>query len=330
MYYYNIERKEKANRAKSMRISIAINSTLLLIAFFYYFKAEVKSTDPNKPYKIAVEVVDFKESSFSTKADADKGEKRIKTEDLALLAPTKPVEVIKDNKVIEIPKPTPIIEPTPPAPTTSTVLVDEGPVVAVESDIKVEDPSFEQVPDPKPVPKVETPTPPVVSEPVKNNDTKSGGGLSDLPSNTNGTNTKPAGTGGGDGDGKSDSGLGKGSTSGNDNTSGSGPKLDGTGKYDGSGRGIFGRKVTFWNTKAVPLNKNGKVSVKICIDVRGNVGFAEVIEDETTITDRATLKKVLSAAYGYKFQPDTSAPTEECGKLIFALSNFNASLAPKI
>jgi outer membrane biosynthesis protein TonB len=319
MHYYNPFLKEKRNRSKSMSTSVFVHGLLLLIAFLYSFKVEVKDPDPDKPYKVTVDFRELKESSLSTYANADVGEKRPKTEEIELLAPTKPMEVIQEEVKIEIPKVT-IPTPTPTPPVTSKTVVDESPVTVVQSDIEIEKPSVEKVPEvvketPKPNPT--TPAPPTPAEP------KSSGGavVSNTPSTSSGTNTNPASTSNGTGSGKGNTGSGQGSSSGSDNTSGSGQRLDGSGAYDGTGESIFGRKPTFKNYKEVPMEKNGFVSVKICIDKKGKVGYAEIIERESTIKDRDLLKRILKAAYGYVYEPDASAPTQQCGKLNFKLNN---------
>jgi hypothetical protein len=98
---------------------------------------------------------------------------------------------------------------------------------------------------------------------------------------------------------------------------------EGTGEYDGSGDGVYGRKIVYRDlsdTKAA-ISVSGKVVTKICINRDGNVTFVELIPSETTIADNKTLKLYLKAARGYKFQPDLKAPKEQCGKLSFKLDN---------
>ena len=69
------------------------------------------------------------------------------------------------------------------------------------------------------------------------------------------------------------------------------------------------------------VNTSGTAAVKICVNRAGVVTFSEIIPEETTIRDRATLKKFLKAARGYKVQPDLKAPKEQCGKLTFKNDN---------
>ncbi len=135
-----------------------------------------------------------------------------------------------------------------------------------------------------------------------------------------GTSNKPQSNTDGSGQGKANSGTGRGSDSGPDVTSGVGNSSDGTGEYDGSGNGIFNRKVIYRNVSALPMTKSGKVVVKTCINRMGSITFTEILP-ETTIKDRAILKKTLTAVKGYKYQPDPKAPKEQCGKLKFTVDN---------
>jgi outer membrane biosynthesis protein TonB len=328
MQYYNPFITEKRNRSKSMRTSVILHTLLLLITFFYSFSTKVKDPDPEKPYKVTIDFTELKESSLSKYAHADVGEKRPKTEEIELLAPTKPMEIIREDVKVEIPKVT-IPTPTPTPPVTSTTVVDEAPVQVIELEIEIEKPTTERIPEVvKETPK---PSPPAPPTPSREPDSKPSGGpvTSNTPSTSSGTNTNPASRSDGSGTGKGNSGSGQGASSGSDNTSGSGQRLDGTGAYDGQGESIFGRKPIFRNWKALPKVKSGKVAVKICVDRQGKVGFAEILELESTITDPSTLKQILRAAYGYIYEVSTTAPAQQCGKLSFRLSDQTQALVPK-
>ena len=67
----------------------------------------------------------------------------------------------------------------------------------------------------------------------------------------------------------------------------------------------------------------GEIVVKICINPQGDVVYAKVVRDETTITDRYILKNALLTAKKYKFEKDINAPREECGKYVFKLDIEN-------
>lgn len=87
--------------------------------------------------------------------------------------------------------------------------------------------------------------------------------------------------------------------------------------YDESGEGIFGRKVIFRNLKEViPVaRESGQVVSKVCIDRKGIITYAEILNEETTFKDKKLLKKLLKVMHGYKYEPSASAPIEQCGKL---------------
>ena len=93
--------------------------------------------------------------------------------------------------------------------------------------------------------------------------------------------------------------------------------------FDVSGDGVFGRKVIYRDLSAVKkrINASGVVSIKMCINRDGVVTYTELLQDETTVEHRENLKVYLRAAKGYKFQPDLSAPKEQCGKLKFIVDN---------
>lgn len=66
---------------------------------------------------------------------------------------------------------------------------------------------------------------------------------------------------------------------------------------------------------------SGSIAVKVCINRAGLVTYIELYPDETSITDRQILKSFLKACRGYKFQPDVTAPKEQCGRLLFNIDN---------
>lgn len=92
-------------------------------------------------------------------------------------------------------------------------------------------------------------------------------------------------------------------------------------KEELSESGVFGRKIIYRELSAIkPSNTiSGRISVKVCIDRAGLVTYVEVNKDETTIGDRQILKSYLKASRGYKFQPDFTAPKEQCGKMSFSV-----------
>jgi hypothetical protein len=146
---------------------------------------------------------------------------------------------------------------------------------------------------------------------------------------TDKTNSSIEGDGG---TGESNSGDGDGATSGDDGDEGIGEAGSGTGDYDGSGAGVFGRKIIKRNWRELfkggdQSKGKGKIAVKICVDRAGDVRYTEILFDETTETDSKKLKQAMKAAKGYKVQADPNAPAEQCGKLIFNL-DINALKSP--
>ena len=93
--------------------------------------------------------------------------------------------------------------------------------------------------------------------------------------------------------------------------------------WDNSGDGVFGRKIIYRDLSAtrVAVNTSGRVVTKVCINRAGLVTYVELIPAETTIKDKPTLRHYLKAARGYKFQPDLTAPKEQCGKLNFTVTS---------
>jgi outer membrane biosynthesis protein TonB len=324
----NINYQSKNGMPKSLIMHIL----LLLIAFFFTIDTDMKDPDPDKPYKVVMEMdfrqevvkrpkpvepklADFEEeSSNSTKSDADKGESR------PLNPEVQKVKVNDPKPPVPTPTPTPtppvktapVVKPSPPSKPISTP--DESPVKVKENPIDIDKPTKDNVPT-----RPTTNSAPPTTRPTNTSTTpttKPGAGTVGSPT---GTGTKPQSQTDGDGRGKSNTGTGSGSTSGSDVTSGTGNSSDGTGEFDGSGNGIFKRKVIYKNYNALPMTMSGKVVIKTCINRAGLVTYTEILQSESTIKDRAVLKKSLSAAKGYRYEADNRAPAEQCGKLTISL-----------
>ncbi len=65
--------------------------------------------------------------------------------------------------------------------------------------------------------------------------------------------------------------------------------------------------------------QDGQIVVKHCINPRGDVTYVEVINEETTIKDKALVIEALKIAFNYKFAHNPTAPDQECGKFTFKL-----------
>lgn len=333
---------EREHKRKSTRITIVVHIVLLLLAFFYTCKHE-KAADnqfavainfeeiiPPEPEKLE----DFSESSNSTKSSADEGAARAdadKPEPIEKVEQT-PLETTKPEP--KLPKPT----PTPPTPTepviSETVTEDDTEIEAVEEAIEVEELDLEPVPDPAPAPDPIPDPEPAPPEAKQSTTDRIGSILDVFKKGGSDSDEKPKGdpsrSGGTDGSGKGSEGDGKGASTGNDGDEGSGSGGSGTGKYDGSGRGVFGRKVIHRNFQDI-LNVNfenqegKKIVAKICINKSGHVVFAELLDFETTAKiPSGKEKQVLKGFYGYRYEADKSAPDEQCGKLTFVIENINA------
>ena len=314
---YNSFAFEKENGNKGKRISFVIHLLLLLIAFFYYLPAvDLAELEDKPPYAVKVDFT-FEESSMSKLAHDDEGAQRAKSESAPAEEKqeeqaTKPEEVTKPE-VIEVTKPTVIDVPVP-------VIKMPTPVFTPTNDPIITTTPVEEAPV-----KVSEPAKPTKTEPSKTGNTSSTPTKTNTTGSTTGSSTtKPSTVDGKEGGtGKGDSGTGEGKDKGNDGDAGLGNKSDGTGEYDGSGDGIFKRKIVYRDKSAAgkAISSSGKIAVKVCINRGGLVTFTELINIETTERNRENLKLYLKAARGYKFQPDPTASKEQCGKLTFIVDN---------
>lgn len=337
---------DKENKRKSTRISIGIHIGILLLAFLVKCNHE-KAVD--NQYSVAInfeEIVppepekldEFKESANSNKAQEAEGAPRKDADQPAKIDEIKQ-EVIETKKPeIKTPKPT----PTPPTPTepviSETVMEEESEVTAAEEVIEIDEPELEPVPDPKPSRKPipdPDPAPPEAKKSTRDKISSILDKLSKKGGTT--TNEKPKGDpsrskGNDTGTGEGTKGDGKGADkSGSDGDSGQGTGGPGVGRMDGSGRGVFGREVVYRNITGVLNagdfeNQEGKKIVfKICIKPDGNVSYVEYLDVESTASvSNSKLKKVIPEIKKYRYEPDVTAPGEECGKLSIKLENINA------
>ena len=317
---------EKENKQKGMRNSIILHLLLLLLCWFYMWPVSVP-----QPHQIEVAIVfeesklvDFamEDSSNSKAAKANEGKAREKTEEVKQVKTT-PTEVkVEPNVTPPTPTPpTPVKDVTPTEPMVAEVVEEESPIEAIEEEMEYDEPEEEVIPEVVEVEEVVKPTkttkPAFESAPTGKNTSDSETGT-DKPSTVDGTK---------DGSGKGDKGDGDGVDSGNDGDSGLGDEGAGTGEYDGSGDGVFGRKVVYRNhaqLAQVTASGSGRIYVKVCINRMGKATYTEIDNFNTTIKNKATLKKALQMIKGYKFEPDRNAPKEQCGmiKLFLDINAF--------
>ena len=314
---YNTLTFDKQNKNKGMRISFVIHILILLIAFFYFLpQVDLAELEDKPPYAVKVDFT-FEESSMSKLAHDDEGAQRAKSES----APAEVKEVEEATKPEEVTKPE-VIEPTKP-----TVLDVPVPVIKMPSPVYTPtvDPVITSTPVEEAPVKVSEVPKPTKTEPTKTGTTSTNPTNPNTSGSTTGTSTtKPSTVDGKEaGTGKGDSGTGAGKDKGNDGDAGAGNASDGTGEYDGSGDGVFGRKIIYRDLTALKkgVESSGKIAIKVCINRAGLVTYVELINSETTEKNRENLKLYLKAARGYKFQPDLTAPKEQCGKMSFKIDN---------
>jgi len=307
---------EKQNKRKGMRNSLIIHALLLLIVFFYAFP---KGKDLNAVPPPVVVDFSYEPSSLSKYARAEEGKKKPKTEKVVPIKQTK-VQPIPTPKV----KTPPVVKPTKPDPEPTDPIVtdaiqEEAPIEAVDEEVVVEEPE-QEVLTPEDLEELEQEEEELAEEPeevvMPTTKTTTAEESSESAEDSAVTNGDEGGTG------KGNEGTGPGKSGGDDGDEGEGDAGNGTGVYDDSGDGVFGRKVTYRNTKELLRNMNntnGVIVMKFCVNRQGEVTFVEINELETTETNRAKLKQVAKAMYGYKVEPDPSAPAEQCGKYKFKL-----------
>lgn len=317
-----IERKHKR---KSANTSLVVHIVILLIAFFSTCNYE-KAVENQYAVAVNFQEVEFKPSSNSNNATSTSGAAKKKADPVSEIEQKKAEPLESKVPDIKVPKPTPV-PPTPTDPVITEEPVEESDLEAVEEIIEIDEPEIEPVPDPVPDPEPEVvqedPAPKEIpKESTKDRISrildvfKSGGGKK--TDNPEGPPSRNDGNDEGTGEGKTGTGQGKDKT-GDDGDSGVGTGGAGVGEYDDSGDGVFGRKVIYRNYSKIPMTTSGKVAVKVCINRTGNVTYAELLERESTISDTNILKKTLEAARGYRFEPDLTAPKEQCGKLTIIL-----------
>lgn len=339
----NISSLESKIKGKGRFYSIAVHVAILLFAIFYHIPQHPDEERGKETYEVSLDMTEFRkiipvskpkpprsdiplqelnneESSNSRRADDDEGVLRPKSESApneAEMNRNTPSHETTSPSTIDAPKTT--IE-TPKQPDIKV----PGPKVIPNND-EIISSNTDNTPSAPPSTKGSSST----TTTTKGSGTKASGSNQPGTSNTAGSTTgnsttRPStvdGSPGGTGKGKTGSGAGM--SSGTDGDGGLGDRSDGTGIYDGSGNGVFGRKVIARDLQTIKsvVRGSGKAVVKVCINRAGNVTFAEIIQSETTFTDREGLKKFLQAAWTYKFQADLSAPKEQCGKLTFTVDN---------
>ena len=313
---------ERQYKRRGARISMIFHVLILIAAFLVKCNYE-KAVENQYAVAINFEEIEFKPSANSNKATSTSGEARKKADPVSELEQKQTDQLETKQPEVKLPKPTPT-PPTPTDPVISETTMEDSEVEAAPEEIEFDEPDLEPVPDPVPDPvpeEAERPQPenrPSARDRIGKILDRLRGGGGEKSDNPEGEPSRSDGNDSGTGEGKN--GTGKGADKGgNDGDSGVGTGGSGLGEYDDSGDGVFGRRVIYRNVKAIPMTTSGKVAVKVCINREGNVTYVELLERESTIRDRNILKKTAEAAEGYRFEPDRTAPKEQCGKLTIVL-----------
>ena len=341
------------NRNKARRISLLVHLLLVLISWVVTFdKDPEKTIDTQYAVTVSFQEIEFKntKSSNSTKSSASQGKQRPKEPEVRKIEKPKPTEVKipqPTTKPTQTPKPTEAPKPEPTDPVFSETTAEESEIEAVEEEVIVDEPEPEYIPesdpDPEPVEEevfVSNPDLPsiedvldeieITDDPEESTQVEIPSeepGSSDSESTTEGTGDSDSSLKDGEegGTGRGNEGSGKGNDDGGDDSdSGRGSGGAGEGEFDASGDGIFGRKVLYRDPSMIAhvSGKSGKIVFKVCISRGGRVSVVQIDELETTIKDVATLRKALDAMSNYKYEPDLTAPREQCGKFTVSIDNF--------
>ncbi len=309
---------EKKNKRKGMRNSLLLHALLLLIIFFYTFPKVPDHTDAKPPPV----VVDFSyaPSSLSKYAHAEEGKKKPKTEKVVKIETTVPKPIPTPKVKVPVPVKTKRPDPEPTDPIVTDAVQEESPIEAVDEEIEIEEPEPEvlteedlaELEEEEEILKEAE----VVMLPTKNS--TSTDNSSDTSQDASVTEGEEGGTG------KGNEGDGPGASTGDDGDEGVGDAGNGTGDYDDSGDGVFGRRVIKGSIKDMfkqgIQNTNGRIVMKFCVNPKGNVTWVELIESETTETNRKTIKAAIKAVYNYQVEEQFDSPEEQCGKYSFKLS----------
>ncbi len=341
--------KVRVNKAR--RTSIIVHMLLVLASWVVTLDNDPdKTIDTQYAVTVSFQEIEFKnsKSSNSTKSSASEGKQRPKEQEVKKIEKPTPVKVeVPKPQTKPTPKPTEAPKPEPTDPVFSETTTEESEIQAIEEEIIVDEPEPEyipeSIPDPEPaeeeviISNPDFPSIEDVLDEIDIADDPSETTAEDIPAEDPGTSSSESTTNGsGDGDpslkdgdeggtGKGDEGTGKGNDDGgNDNDSGIGTGDSGSGEFDASGDGIFGRKVLYRDPSMIAhvSGKSGKIVFKVCISRAGKVAVVQIDEVNTTVSDMSTLRKALDAMSNYKYEPDLTAPREQCGTFTVSIDNY--------
>ena len=342
---------DKVRLNKARRTSIIVHMLLIFVSWVVTLDSDPeKNIDTQYAVTVSFQEIEFKntKSSNSTKSSASEGKQRPKEPEIKKVEKPTPVKVeVPKPQTKPTPKPTEAPKPEPTDPVFSETTAEESEIEAIEEEIIVDEPEPEYIPEsiPDPEPSEEEviisnpdfPSIEDVLDDIEIADDPEETTSEDIPAEDPGTSASESSTtGSGDedpslkdgdegGTGKGDEGTGKGNDEGgNDNDSGRGTGDFGEGEFDASGDGIFGRKVLYRDPSMISYvsGKSGKIVFKVCISRSGKVAVVEIDEPRTTIKDITTLRNALDAMSNYKYEPDLTAPREQCGTFTVSIDNY--------
>ncbi len=90
-----------------------------------------------------------------------------------------------------------------------------------------------------------------------------------------------------------------------------------------SGTGVLRRAVVYRPQLHSVVRSNGRISINVCVDQRGNVVAVKWNKELSTITETATVREALDKATDYKFERDGRAPNRECGILTIIVKGLD-------
>ena len=83
------------------------------------------------------------------------------------------------------------------------------------------------------------------------------------------------------------------------------------------GDGALNRPIIFRNDPKSLAKKSGTIVVKVCINRKGMVSYAEYDIENSTIHDPKIKELVMADVLDYRFEKSYSAPEKECGRLSY-------------
>lgn len=270
--------QEKKNKRRGIIIAFFLHTALLVIGLFP-FLSNIQPPEP--PQMNNVIVMDFTDFTPASKEGAKpKAAKKAEK------------KKAKAKKAVPKAKPMPKPKPAPKTPKKKT-MTEPSPEPPVAPAPKEKEAPKETVID-KPQPVEDTPAPVDMEADAEEAEEDEAETAS---ADTKTSDAKESGTGTGNtGTGKLDRGKNWGET---------------------AGEGIFSRRVTYRADVKKITKKEGKIVVELCINNGGRVVYAKADKAASTIKDNDVIRKAVHLTTKYKFEPDSTAPKKQCGKMTY-------------